>query len=180
MEQLKAAFEDVGIVVPNTHNEKGLHEVSWSTDYQDVGGAVDIYAMDTYPAKFHCEDPDVGFKYPESTTNGSQTSRLPNPGILLSSKAVGSLPREGHFTITANQNSHPSLRTFITKAISDPGLYFRVFIWFLAVPTGAIVPLQLCILAMTTVRPFVRRERFEINLSKRSFSVYLLVSLEIS
>ena len=33
MEQIKAAFSGAGIVVPNKHNEKGMHSVSWSTDY---------------------------------------------------------------------------------------------------------------------------------------------------
>ncbi|KAL1880615.1 hypothetical protein Daus18300_001226 [Diaporthe australafricana] len=43
MEQLKTAFRDAGIVVPFTHNEKGMRAQSWSTDYQDVGGSVNVY-----------------------------------------------------------------------------------------------------------------------------------------
>lgn len=42
MEQLKTAFRDAGIVVPFTHNEKGMRAQSWSTDYQDVGGSVNV------------------------------------------------------------------------------------------------------------------------------------------
>lgn len=47
MEQLDEAFRDNGIVVPITHNEKGMRGQSWSTDYQDVGGSVDIYGLDS-------------------------------------------------------------------------------------------------------------------------------------
>lgn len=39
MEQLKKAYRDAGIVVPFMHNEKGMRAQSWSTDYQNVGGA---------------------------------------------------------------------------------------------------------------------------------------------
>lgn len=46
MEQIKAAFRDSGITVPLSHNEKGQRSVSWSTDYQNVGGAVNVYGLD--------------------------------------------------------------------------------------------------------------------------------------
>lgn len=52
MEQLEAVIRDAGITVPTTHNEKGMRYVSWSRDYGNVGGAVDIYGLDTYPAGF--------------------------------------------------------------------------------------------------------------------------------
>lgn len=47
MEQIEAAFRDVGITVPLSHNEKGQRSVSWSTDYQNVGGAVNVYGLDS-------------------------------------------------------------------------------------------------------------------------------------
>lgn len=62
MEQLKAAFRDAGIVVPLTHNEKGMRSQSWSTDYQDVGGAVNVYGLDSYPGGLSCTNADAGFK----------------------------------------------------------------------------------------------------------------------
>ncbi|KAF3921866.1 Beta-galactosidase [Arthrobotrys entomopaga] len=45
MEQIEKAWRDVGVVVPITHNEKGMRSMSWSTDYKNVGGAVDIYGV---------------------------------------------------------------------------------------------------------------------------------------
>ncbi|KAF2763002.1 beta-galactosidase precursor, partial [Pseudovirgaria hyperparasitica] len=62
MEQLKTAFREQGIVVPLTHNEKGMRAVSWSTDYNNVGGAVDVYGLDSYPGGLGCSDNlDTGF-----------------------------------------------------------------------------------------------------------------------
>lgn len=49
MEQLEAAYRAAGITVPFTHNEKGERSISWSTDYENVGGAVNVYGLDSYP-----------------------------------------------------------------------------------------------------------------------------------
>lgn len=46
MEQIEAAFIAAGVTVPSTHNEKGQRSMSWSTDYLDVGGAVNVYGLD--------------------------------------------------------------------------------------------------------------------------------------
>ena len=61
MEQIKKAFLDAGVVVPSTHNEKGMRSQSWSTDYKNVGGAVNIYGLDSYPGGLDCANPDTGF-----------------------------------------------------------------------------------------------------------------------
>lgn len=61
MTQLEEAFRDAGIVVPFTHNEKGMRSQSWSTDYMDVGGAVDVYALDSYPGGLSCTNNNTGF-----------------------------------------------------------------------------------------------------------------------
>jgi beta-galactosidase GanA len=61
MEQIKAAFAEAGIVVPSTHNEKGMRSMSWSTDYEDVGGAVNVYGLDSYPGGLSCTNPNTGF-----------------------------------------------------------------------------------------------------------------------
>lgn len=61
MEQIESAFRDAGIVVPLTHNEKGMRSQSWSTDYQNVGGAVDVYALDSYPGGMSCTNVNTGF-----------------------------------------------------------------------------------------------------------------------
>ena len=61
MEELKKSLKDAGIVVPLTHNEKGMRSVSWSTDYKNVGGAVNIYGLDSYPGGLSCINPNSGF-----------------------------------------------------------------------------------------------------------------------
>ncbi|KAJ6044614.1 uncharacterized protein N7446_002807 [Penicillium canescens] len=61
MEQIAAAFDEAGIVVPSSHNEKGMRSMSWSTDYQDVGGAVNVYGLDSYPGGLSCTNPNTGF-----------------------------------------------------------------------------------------------------------------------
>ncbi|RAR00432.1 glycoside hydrolase family 35 protein [Stemphylium lycopersici] len=66
MEQLKSAFKASGIVVPLTHNEKGFRSKSWSTDYQNVGGAIDIYGLDSYPGGMSCTNLNTGFNLPKT------------------------------------------------------------------------------------------------------------------
>ncbi|KAF9886212.1 hypothetical protein FE257_011935 [Aspergillus nanangensis] len=61
MEQIADAFAEAGIVVPSSHNEKGMRAVSWSTDYKDVGGAVNLYGLDSYPGGLSCTNPNSGF-----------------------------------------------------------------------------------------------------------------------
>jgi len=61
MEQLEAAFRAAGITVPFSHNEKGERSQSWSTDYQDVGGAVNMYGLDSYPGGLSCTNVNSGF-----------------------------------------------------------------------------------------------------------------------
>lgn len=61
MEQIEAAFRDVGVVVPFTSNEKGMRSQSWSVDYQDVGGAVNVYGLDSYPGGLSCTNPSSGY-----------------------------------------------------------------------------------------------------------------------
>jgi len=61
MEQIERASRDAGIVVPLISNEKGQRSQSWSTDYEDVGGAVDIYGLDSYPGGITCTNPNSGF-----------------------------------------------------------------------------------------------------------------------
>ncbi|KAG0652405.1 putative beta-galactosidase C [Hyphodiscus hymeniophilus] len=61
MEQIEAAFRAAGITVPFTSNEKGERDFSWSTDYEDVGGAVNMYGLDSYPGGFSCTNVNSGF-----------------------------------------------------------------------------------------------------------------------
>jgi len=61
MEQVETAFRAAGVTVPFTSNEKGERAVSWSLDYENVGGAVNVYGLDSYPGGLSCTDPDAGF-----------------------------------------------------------------------------------------------------------------------
>ncbi|KAH6681709.1 putative beta-galactosidase C, partial [Halenospora varia] len=61
MEQLKAAYRAAGVTVPLSHNEKGQRAQSWSTDYQNVGGAVNLYGLDSYPGGLSCTNVNSGF-----------------------------------------------------------------------------------------------------------------------
>lgn len=61
MEQLEKASRNAGIVVPFSSNEKGERSQSWSTDYEDVGGAVNVYGLDSYPGGLSCTNPGSGF-----------------------------------------------------------------------------------------------------------------------
>ncbi|RDW84730.1 glycoside hydrolase family 35 protein [Coleophoma cylindrospora] len=61
MEQIEAAFIAAGVTVPSTHNEKGQRSMSWSTDYLNVGGAVNVYGLDSYPGGLSCTNPNSGF-----------------------------------------------------------------------------------------------------------------------
>lgn len=61
MIKLEEAFRDAGVVVPLTHNEKSMSRQSWSSDFQNVGGAVDVYALDHYPGALSCTNNETGF-----------------------------------------------------------------------------------------------------------------------
>ncbi|KAK5126542.1 hypothetical protein LTR85_009476 [Meristemomyces frigidus] len=62
MEQLENATRDAGMVIPTTHNEKGERSESWSTDYENVGGAVNVYGLDSYPGGLSCTNINTGFE----------------------------------------------------------------------------------------------------------------------
>jgi hypothetical protein len=61
MEQVEDAFRSAGVVVPFTSNEKGQRSESWSTDYENVGGAVNVYGLDSYPGGLSCTNINSGF-----------------------------------------------------------------------------------------------------------------------
>lgn len=61
MGQIETAFRAAGITVPFSSNEKGERSESWSTDYEDVGGAVNVYGLDSYPGGFSCTNANSGF-----------------------------------------------------------------------------------------------------------------------
>jgi hypothetical protein len=61
MEQIEQQMRDIGIVVPTSSNEKGMRGQSWSVDYEDVGGSVNLYGLDSYPGGLSCTNVNSGF-----------------------------------------------------------------------------------------------------------------------
>ncbi|KAL0931988.1 glycosyl hydrolase family 35 [Colletotrichum truncatum] len=82
MEQLKKAFHEAGVVVPLTHNEKGFRGRSWSTDYNNVGGAVNIYGLDSYPGGLSCTNPGTGFNVVRTYYQWFQSVAWTQPSYL--------------------------------------------------------------------------------------------------
>ncbi|KAE9985392.1 hypothetical protein BLS_008331 [Venturia inaequalis] len=115
MEQLKKAYRDAGIVVPFMHNEKGMRGQSWSTDYLNVGGAVNLYGLDSYPGGQVCTDPSKGFKlvtnYHEWFSNYSFTQ----PGFQPEFQAGWFSPWGGTFYDDCPINYDPSFADVFYK-----------------------------------------------------------------
>ncbi|KAK0124585.1 hypothetical protein ONS95_009534 [Cadophora gregata] len=97
MEQIKKAFLDAGITVPSTHNEKGMRSQSWSTDYQNVGGAVNIYALDSYPGGFSCTNINTGFNLVRNYYQWFQNYSYTQPEYLAEFEAGYFTPWGGSF-----------------------------------------------------------------------------------
>ncbi|KAJ0369366.1 hypothetical protein COL26b_010522 [Colletotrichum chrysophilum] len=82
MEQIKKAFKDAGVIVPLTHNEKGMRSRSWSMDYNNVGGAINVYGLDSYPGGLSCTDPTVGFNVVRTYFQWFQNYSFTQPSYL--------------------------------------------------------------------------------------------------
>ncbi|KAI9371729.1 glycoside hydrolase superfamily [Aspergillus egyptiacus] len=54
MELLQESHREWGVDVPVTHNNPSMWTRSWSKDYSSVGGEVDVYGLDHYPACWTC------------------------------------------------------------------------------------------------------------------------------
>jgi hypothetical protein len=55
MELMEASARKNGINVPLIHNNPNLNTKSWSKDFSNEGGNVDIYAADNYPSCWSCD-----------------------------------------------------------------------------------------------------------------------------
>ncbi|KAH7078726.1 glycoside hydrolase superfamily [Paraphoma chrysanthemicola] len=97
MEQLKSAFKDAGIVVPLSHNEKGLRSKSWSTDYNNVGGAINVYGLDSYPGGMSCTNLDTGFNLPRTYYQWFQDVSPTQPEYLPEFEGGWFQPWGGYF-----------------------------------------------------------------------------------
>lgn len=54
MELLEASARSNGINIPLTHNNPNMNSKSWSKDFSNAGGNVDVYGLDSYPACWSC------------------------------------------------------------------------------------------------------------------------------
>jgi beta-galactosidase GanA len=97
MEQLKHSFRESGIVVPFTHNEKGMRRISWSTDYNNVGGAVNVYGLDSYPGSLSCTDPNKGFKLVRNYHEWFKNYSYTQPSFIPEFQAGWFQPHGGSF-----------------------------------------------------------------------------------
>ncbi|OCL15181.1 glycoside hydrolase family 35 protein [Glonium stellatum] len=97
MEQIEAAFRDAGMIVPSTHNEKGMRSESWSTDYQNVGGAVNIYGLDSYPGGLSCKNINSGFNIVRTFYQWFQNYSFTQPEYIPEYEAGYFQPWGGYF-----------------------------------------------------------------------------------
>jgi len=124
MVQIGGAFKNVGAVVPSTHNEKGMRSQSWSKDYLDVGGSVDIYGLDSYPNGFNCANPTGGFttvKYATFTWSleiGSE-DRL-TLGVVRIIRGFKHIPRLSHRIFRNTKEVHSILGEDIRMITVQP------------------------------------------------------------
>ncbi|EKG12060.1 Glycoside hydrolase family 35 [Macrophomina phaseolina MS6] len=112
MEQLKKAFRDNGIVVPFTSNEKGMRGQSWSTDYQNVGGAVDIYGLDSYAGGLSCSNIDTGFTIVRTYYQWFQNYSYTQPEFTPEFKGGWFQPWGGYFfddCISEHDTAYPDV-----------------------------------------------------------------------
>ncbi|KAF4637265.1 hypothetical protein G7Y89_g814 [Cudoniella acicularis] len=55
MELLEASARSNGINIPLIHNNPNMNTKSWSKDFSNQGGNVDVYAVDHYPSCWSCD-----------------------------------------------------------------------------------------------------------------------------
>jgi len=97
MEQLENATRAAGITVPFISNEKGQRSQSWSTDYQDVGGAVDVYGLDSYPGGLSCTNLNSGFNLVRNYYPWFQNYSYTQPGFFPEFESGYFQPWGGYF-----------------------------------------------------------------------------------
>ncbi|KAF2201860.1 hypothetical protein GQ43DRAFT_414862 [Delitschia confertaspora ATCC 74209] len=117
MEQLKTAFKEVGIVVPLSHNEKGMRSKSWSTDYKNVGGAVNLYGLDSYPGGLSCTNPNSGFSLPRNYYQWFQEVSFTQPQYLPEFEAGWFQPWGGYFYDECKAEHNPEFADVYYKGV---------------------------------------------------------------
>lgn len=97
MEQLENATRDAGIDIPFSSNEKGMRSQSWSTDYEDVGGAVNVYGLDSYPGGLSCTNINSGFNLVRNYYQWFQNYSYTQPEFLSEFESGYFQPWGGYF-----------------------------------------------------------------------------------
>ena len=117
MEQLKTAMKSAGITVPLTHNEKGMRSISWSTDYKNVGGAVDVYGLDSYPGGLSCTNLDSGFNLPRTYYQWFQNASYTQPAYIPEFEAGWFQPWGGYFYDQCQAEHSPEFADVFYKGV---------------------------------------------------------------
>jgi hypothetical protein len=125
MEQLKAAFRLSGVTVPFSHNEKGMRSMSWSTDYQDVGGSVNLYGLDSYPGGLSCTNQNSGFNVVRNYNQWFSNYSYTQPNHFPEFEAGYFTPWVSTTTVLRNMNLDSQMCT--TRTTLGRGRRYRVF-----------------------------------------------------
>ncbi|KAK7545840.1 glycoside hydrolase superfamily [Phyllosticta citricarpa] len=131
MEQIKKELRDVGIVVPFTSNEKGMRSQSWSTDYMNVGGAVDIYGLDSYPGGLSCSNPNSGFTLVRTYYQWFQNYSFTQPSLLPEFRGGWFEPWGGYFYDDCESERSPEYPdVFYKNNIANRVTLFNMYMTF--------------------------------------------------
>ncbi|KAF2476740.1 uncharacterized protein BDR25DRAFT_375819 [Lindgomyces ingoldianus] len=117
MEQLKTAFRAAGIIVPLSSNEKGMRSKSWSTDYNNVGGTVDVYGLDSYPGGLSCTNPDSGFNLPRTYYQWFQEVSFTQPESIPEFEGGWFQPWGGYFYDQCQAEKSPEFADVYYKGV---------------------------------------------------------------
>ncbi|KAJ4357576.1 uncharacterized protein N0V89_002152 [Didymosphaeria variabile] len=117
MIQIEDAFKEAGLIVPTTHNEKGFRSKSWSSEYNNVGGAVDIYGLDSYPGGMSCTNPDSGFNLPYTYYQWFHDVSPSQPQYLPEFEGGYFQPWGGYFYDTCQAEHSPEFADVFYKGI---------------------------------------------------------------
>lgn len=152
MEQAEEALWNASLVIPFTSNEKGERSVSWTTDYEDVGGAVNVYGLDSYPGGFSCTNVNSGFNLVRNYFQWFSNYSFTQPSYFPELE-VGYFNSWGGFFYDQCIAEHqPPFADVFVKLMSGSGQHCRTYTWAMEVQTGVKVQLQWSILRMITPR----------------------------
>ncbi|KAK7188532.1 hypothetical protein DPSP01_005498 [Paraphaeosphaeria sporulosa] len=117
MIQIEDAFKEAGLIVPTSHNEKGFRSKSWSSEYNNVGGAVDIYGLDSYPGGMSCTNPNSGFNLPYTYYQWFHDVSPSQPQYLPEFEGGYFQPWGGYFYDTCQAEHSPEFADVFYKGI---------------------------------------------------------------